>query len=1121
MTNVAAGRVSATSTDAVNGSQLNAAYQGINLLSASTSTSISSLSTAVGSGTGGGNAVQYNDAGRTSVTLGGIAATAPVRLTNVAAGSLATTSTDAVNGSQLGSLSTSTSTGLVSLSTGIGSLSTGLSTTNSSLTSLSTVAANAVQYDDATHGVVTLGGAGSVAPVRLTNVAAGSLAAGSTDAVNGGQLGLLSTSTSTGLGSLSTGLSTTNSTVASLSTLGQNAVLYDDASHTAVTLGGASATAPVRLTNVAAGSLAATSTDAVNGSQLGSLSTSTLAGLNSLSTSTSTAFANLQTGGTENAVQYDDFSRAVVTFGGANATTPVRLTNVAAGSLAADSTDAVNGSQLGSLSTSTSTGLSTTNSTVASLSTSASTGLGSLSTSTSTAFANLSTGTANAVQYNDATHTAVTLGGASATAPVRLTNVAAGSLAADSTDAVNGAQLGSLSTSTSTGLSSLSTGLSSTNSTIASLSSLSGNVVEYNDASHTAVTFGGTSATAPVRLTNVAAGSLAADSTDAVNGSQLGSLSTVTSTGLGSLSTGLSTTRFDLSSLSTSTSTAFANLSTGGSTNAVQYNDVSRTAVTLGGTSATAPVRLTNVAAGSLAADSTDAVNGSQLGALSTSTSTGLGSLSTGLSSTNSTVTALSTSASTGLGSLSTSTSTAFANLSTGAANAVQYNDASRSIVTLGGTSATAPVRLTNVAAGSLAANSTDAINGSQLGSLSTSTSTGLSTVGFNLASLSTSTSTAFANLSAGGSGFNAVQYNDVNHDAVTFGGAAAQAPVRLMNVAAGSLAANSTDAVNGSQLGALSTSLSTTNFNLSALSTSTSTAIANITVNGGGSPNAVQYDDASHTKATLGGTSATGTVGLTNVSDGSLASDSTDAVNGRQLGSLSTSTSTGLASLSTALSSIGTGGGSLIGGGGDTGGTPRPPAKADGDGSLAVGGGSSASGGGSTAVGSDSNANGDKTTAIGSGSSASNQGTAIGAGAVASGANSVALGAGSIADQPNTVSVGSPGHERRIVNVADGIADTDAANMRQLRAVEYRVDRIERNTNAGIAGAMAMAMMPQPTDPGKSMVSASLGGYDGEGALAVGVSRVSEDGDWVFKGGATVNTRDKTGAGVSVGYQW
>ncbi|WP_337244094.1 YadA-like family protein [Luteimonas sp. gir] len=1060
---MAAGRVNAASTDAVNGSQLNAAYQGINLLSTSTSTSISSLSTAIGNGgTGGGNAVQYNDAARTAVTLGGASATAPVRLTNVAPGALATTSTDAVNGSQLFSLSTSastgvaslstgvgslstglsttnstvtslssgvsttnstlaslsssTSTGLGSLSTGIGSLSTGLSTTNSSVTSLSTVAANAVQYNDASHGQVTLGGVGATTPVKLSNVAAGSLAAGSTDAVNGGQLGLLSTSTSTGLSSLSTGLSSTNSTIASLSTLSENVVVYNDGTHTAVTFGGTNATAPVRLTNVAAGSLAADSTDAVNGSQLGSLSTSTSTGLsttrfdlNSLSTSTSTAFANLQTGGTENAVQYNDFSRSAVTLGGTTATAPVRLTNVAAGSLAADSTDAVNGSQLGSLSTSTSTGLSTTNSTVASLSTSSSTGLGSLSTSTSTAFASLSTVGANAVQYNDASHSSVTLGGASATAPVKLTNVADGSLAAGSTDAVNGGQLGSLSTSASTGL----------------------------------------------------------------------------------------------GSLSTSTSTAFANLSTV-SANAVQYNDATRTAVTLGGTSATAPVRLTNVAAGSLAADSTDAVNGSQLGSLSTSTSTGLGSLSTGLSSTNSTVAALSTSASTGLGSLSTSTSTAFANLSTGAANAVQYNDASRSIVTLGGTSATAPVRLTNVAAGALTANSTDAVNGSQL------------------FSLSTSTSTAFANLSAGGSGFNAVQYNDVNHDAVTFGGAAAQAPVRLNNVAAGSLAANSTDAVNGSQLGALSTSLSTTNFNLNVLSTSTSTAIANLTVNGGGAANAVQYDDASHTKATLGGTSATGTVGLTNVSDGSLASDSTDAVNGRQLGSLSTSTSTGLASLSTALSSIGTGGGSLIGGGGDTGGgAPRPPAKADGDGSLAAGGGSNANGNGATAVGSDSNANGDKTTAIGSGSSASNQGTAIGAGAVASGANSVALGAGSIADQPNTVSVGSPGHERRIVNVADGIADTDAANMRQLRAVEHRVDQIERNTNAGIAGAMAMAMMPQPTDPGKSMVSASLGGYDGEGALAVGVSRVSEDGDWVFKGGATVNTRDKTGAGVSVGYQW
>uniref|UniRef100_UPI002ABE25F0 ESPR-type extended signal peptide-containing protein n=1 Tax=Burkholderia cepacia TaxID=292 RepID=UPI002ABE25F0 len=94
--------------------------------------------------------------------------------------------------------------------------------------------------------------------------------------------------------------------------------------------------------------------------------------------------------------------------------------------------------------------------------------------------------------------------------------------------------------------------------------------------------------------------------------------------------------------------------------------------------------QITNVAAGQVTGASTDAINGSQLfsvtqqvsdsiTSLSTSASTGIGSLSTGLSSTTSSVTSLSTSASTGLSSavssvssLSTSTSTGIGSLSTG-----------------------------------------------------------------------------------------------------------------------------------------------------------------------------------------------------------------------------------------------------------------------------------------------------------------------------------------------------------------------------------------------------------------------------------------------------------------------
>ncbi|MEH6417484.1 YadA family autotransporter adhesin [Pseudomonas sp. CGJS7] len=92
-----------------------------------------------------------------------------------------------------------------------------------------------------------------------------------------------------------------------------------------------------------------------------------------------------------------------------------------------------------------------------------------------------------------------------------------------------------------------------------------------------------------------------------------------------------------------------------------------------------------------------------------------------------------------------------------------------------------------------------------------------------------------------------------------------------------------------------------------------------------------------------------------------------------------------------------------------------------------------SATGAGSTAGGAGSVASGDRSTALGNDASAT-------------GTNSVAIGAGSIADQPNTVSVGSVGNERRIVNVADGVAGTDGANMNQLNQVRDGGVRYDKN---------------------------------------------------------------------------
>ncbi|MBQ8090459.1 MAG: YadA-like family protein, partial [Pyramidobacter sp.] len=48
--------------------------------------------------------------------------------------------------------------------------------------------------------------------------------------------------------------------------------------------------------------------------------------------------------------------------------------------------------------------------------------------------------------------------------------------------------------------------------------------------------------------------------------------------------------------------------------------------------------------------------------------------------------------------------------------------------------------------------------------------------------------------------------------------------------------------------------------------------------------------------------------------------------------------------------------------------------------------------------------------------------------------ANAVAIGNGSVADKADTISVGSAGKERRIVNVAPGVDQTDAVNVSQLK---------------------------------------------------------------------------------------
>ena len=430
--------------------------------------------------------------------------------------------------------------------------------------------------------------------------------------------------------------------------------------------------------------------------------------------------------------------------------------------------------------------------------------------------AQIGTLASGAVQYDSAAQDIVSLAGAAGT---RITNLAPGAVIAGSTDAVNGDQLFATNTNvtnTNTALTTLTTNI--TNGGIGA--------VQYSNAATPTVPNGGVpsndvalvgAAAGPVGLHNVADGVVATGSTDAVNGGQLATVSGQVS-GLAAL--------------------------------AVQYDDVGRTRVTLGGAgTGAAPVAIGNVAAGTLGATSLEAVNGSQLFA------------------TNTNVTNLTT------------------NISNGAIGALRYSSAgapttpnggvpSNDVTLVGG--AAGAVALHNVADGVVATGSTDAVNGGQLASVSGQ---------------------------LGGLSALAVQYDDLSRSRVTFGGVGAPAVV-LGNVAAGTLGATSLEAVNGSQLFATNTNVTNTNTALTNLTTN---------INNGGI-GAVQYSNAATPTTPNGGVptndvalvgATAGPVGLHNVADGVVATGSTDAVNGGQLASVSGQVS-GLSALAVQYDDIG-----------------------------------------------------------------------------------------------------------------------------------------------------------------------------------------------------------------------
>ncbi|HHK5604423.1 TPA: YadA-like family protein [Neisseria polysaccharea] len=141
----------------------------------------------------------------------------------------------------------------------------------------------------------------------------------------------------------------------------------------------------------------------------------------------------------------------------------------------------------------------------------------------------------------------------------------------------------------------------------------------------------------------------------------------------------------------------------------------------------------------------------------------------------------------------------------------------------------------------------------------------------------------------------------------------------------------------------------------------------------------------------------------------------------------------------------------------------------------------------------------------------------------------------GTMLTAKGTITKERPNGEVRISGLAAGRispSSSDAVNGAQLfevheriSSIEQKVDKLDKSMNGGIAKAGAIALLPQPTYAGHSMVSASTAHYNGEQALAIGYSSLSDNGKVILKAGASFNfsgnNTKKPLFGAAVGYQW
>ncbi|EKE2126974.1 trimeric autotransporter adhesin SadA [Salmonella enterica] len=1110
ITNLAAGTLAADSTDAINGSQLfdtnekvdqntadittntDSINQNTTDIAANTAsinqnttdiatntTNINSLSNSVTTLTddallwdGSASAFSANHSGSDS------------KITNLAAGTLAADSTDAVNGSQLFATNENVSQNTTDIAANTDSINqntTDIATNTTNINSLSnsvtTLTDDALLWDGSASAFSAKhNGSDS----KITNLAAGTLAADSTDAVNGSQLFATNenvsqnttdiTANTDSINQNTTDIATNTTSINNLSnsvtTLTDDALLWDAASgaFNANRNGNAS-----KIINVAAGDLSEDSTDAVNGSQLYET--------NQKVDQNTSAIADINTSITNLSSDNLSWNETTSSFSASHgSSTTNKITNVAAGELSEGSTDAVNGSQLFETNekvdqNTTDIAANTTNITQNS------TAIENLNTSVSDINTSITGLTDNALLWDEDIGAFSANHGGSIS---KITNVAAGALSEDSTDAVNGSQL----YETNQKVDQNTSAIADINTSITNLGT---DALSWDDEEGAFSASHGTSGTN--KITNVAAGEIASDSTDAVNGSQLYETNMLISQYNESISqlagdtsetyitengTGVKYIRTNDNGLEGQDAYA-----TGNGATAVGYNAVASGASSL-----------------ALGENSSSSIDGSiALGSGSTSNR----AISSGIRATSVTSDGV----------------------------VIGYNTTDREL--LGalslGTDGVSYRQITNVADGSEAQ---DAVTVRQLQ---------------NAIGAVATTPTKYYHA------------NSTEEDSLAVGtDSLAMGAKTIVNADAGiGIGLNTlvmADAINGIAIGSNARANHANSIAMGNGSQTTRGAQTDYT--------AYNMDTPQNSVGEFSVGSEDGQRQITNVAAGSA---DTDAVNVSQLkvtDSRVAANTESINNLNTQVSSLDTRVTNIENGIGDivtTGSTKYfktntdgVDANAQGADSVAIGSGSIAAAENSVALGTNSVADEANTVSVGS-STQQRRITNVAAGVNNTDAVNVAQlkasEAGSVRYETNAdgsvnysvLNLGDgSGGTTRIGNVSAAVNDTDAVNYAQLkRSVEEantytdqkmgemnsKIKGVENKMSGGIASAMAMAGLPQAYAPGANMTSIAGGTFNGESAVAIGVSMVSESGGWVYKLQGTSNSQGDYSAAIGAGFQW